>query len=56
MDIEGVLVTLSRNFDWASPQVLNDLFIDDLDNFGLMFWYNDISQQHKEMEAKYGKK
>jgi len=28
------------------------MYCDDIDHKGLMYWYKDIEQQHKEFEAK----
>lgn len=48
--------TVGRSFSWASPTVLNEMFCDDLDFFGLDYWYKDVQDQNREMEAKKPKK
>lgn len=43
-----MIVSVARNYDWASPLVLNDLYTDSLDHLGLEFWYKDA----KNMQSK----
>jgi len=36
-----------REHHW-SPQVIAGLFLDNLDEFGLIYWYDDIIASYKE--------
>ena len=47
-----MIKSVARNFKWASPFVINDLYCDDEDYLGLDYWYKDIQAQHKELENK----
>jgi hypothetical protein len=50
-----MIKTLGRSFKWA-PEVYKNMYCDAEDFEGIMFWYNDVTQQHKEIEAKKPKK
>ena len=43
-----------REYKW-SPSVIGDLYFDSEDYKGLIFWYEDIVQVHKELEPKIKK-
>lgn len=43
-----MIVSVARNYGWASPFVLNEMYTDKLDYLGLGFWYEDS----KKMQPK----
>lgn len=43
-----MISSVARNYGWASPLVLNEMFTDKLDHLGLEYWYNDA----KDMQPK----
>jgi len=43
-----MICSVARNYGWASPFVLNELYTDKLDSLGLEFWYEDA----KDMQPK----
>jgi len=43
--------TVVREFKWP-PTVIDNLFVDDVDYKGLIFWYNDVAQVQKEIKKK----
>lgn len=45
-----MIKTVVRNFKWE-PKIINEMYCDDEDFFGLDYWYKDIQQQHAEIEA-----
>lgn len=45
-----MIASVAREFKWP-PEVLGGLFFDAEDYEGLMFWYNDIKDQHKELKS-----
>jgi hypothetical protein len=47
--------TVVREHKW-SPAIVGDLFLDEKDFEGLVFWYKDILKVNKELEAKLPKK
>lgn len=46
------MVSVSRTFSWASPFVLSEMYCDRKDVFGIMFWYDDVVAQNKELKNK----
>jgi len=38
--------TVVREFHW-SPDYVAGLFLDEADEFGLLFWYEDIKEMYK---------
>lgn len=40
-----------REHKWT-PQVINSLYLDDTDYFGLEWWYNDVCKVNEEMKSK----
>ena len=47
-----MMKTVARSYGWASPSYLNEMYCDDEDILGIGFWYNDVKDQHREMEKK----
>lgn len=43
--------SIAREFHWP-PEIIGGFFIDDLDFFGLEFWYNDCVEMEKEFKSK----
>jgi hypothetical protein len=43
--------TVCRSFPWASPQYIDGMFMDAKDHHGLIYWYNDVYDQHREVKA-----
>jgi hypothetical protein len=43
---------VARVYGWASPDVIDRFYIDDIDSHGLVYWYNDALEQQKEIEGK----
>lgn len=52
----NIIKTVSRSFDWASPERIDTMYCDDEDYFGLRYWYKDVKEQHDEIEANNKKK
>lgn len=51
-----MIKTVARTFNWASPDVLKNMYCDNEDFDGIQFWYEDVIEQHKEIESKKPKK
>jgi len=47
----NVIKSVVREFHWT-PKKIESLYCDDADFFGLMFWYNDVLEMHKEIKPK----
>ncbi|WP_181899555.1 hypothetical protein [Flagellimonas nanhaiensis] len=46
-----MIITVVRYYKWPPP-VIDDMYVDDIDYKGLVFWYNDAEAQdkkHKEL-------
>lgn len=46
-----MMVSVAREFKW-SPGILGDLFFDDQDYKGLIFWYKDVEEMNKQLKDK----
>ena len=51
-----MIKTVARSFKWASPEVLKNMYCDKEDFEGIIFWYEDVEEQHREIESKKNKK
>lgn len=40
-----------REFKW-SPEVIDNLYLDNADHHGLYFWYEDVLQIQKDFKKK----
>jgi hypothetical protein len=43
--------SIARTYYW-NPFVIGKLFLDDIDKFGLFYWYNDAKEMAKEIKGK----
>jgi len=46
-----MIKTVVREHHWT-PNYVDDLYIDEVDYFGLGFWYNDVKECHDEIKKK----
>ena len=46
-----MIKTVARFHHWT-PNVLNGLYLDDEDHFGLIYWYNDVLKVISELESQ----
>ena len=49
--VDVVIKSIVRNFNWT-PNVIDELFLDEIDYKGIMFWYFDLIEQKKKVEKK----
>ena len=54
-NFENMVRTVVREHHW-SPTEIENLYLDDADFFGLMWWYNDILEVNEELNKKKEKK
>jgi len=47
----SAISTIVREHGWR-PEVFEDMFLDDRDEKGLMFWYNDVVEVIKERDRQ----
>jgi hypothetical protein len=45
-----MLVSVIRSYKWRPDYVLDHLFVDKHDIFGLVFWYEDVKKQTDEIK------
>lgn len=50
-----MIASVAREYKWP-PEVIGGLFFDAEDYEGLIFWYNDIQEMHKELKSSAKKK
>lgn len=43
--------SIVREHNWA-PNIIEDLYLDNIDFKGLIFWYNDVQEMVKQLESK----
>lgn len=43
--------TVVREHHWT-PEIINGLYLDDIDRFGLEYWYNDVKECVNEIKKK----
>lgn len=47
-----MIVSVVRAFKWTPSYVVNELYVSGEDYFSLDFWYKDVQQQIKDINAK----
>ena len=46
--IDGIVKTIVNEFHWT-PTYIDSLYCDDIDHYGLLYWYNNILEMHKKI-------
>lgn len=46
-----MVTTVVREHHW-SPTEINGLYLDDIDHFGLIYWYEDIKSMIADLKNK----
>ena len=49
--INNMIWSVVREHHWP-PEVIDGLYLDSADHFGLEFWYDDLIEVHKELKQK----
>jgi len=49
--IDNVIKTVVREHHWR-PSEIESLYLDGTDFFGLLYWYEDISEVNNELKTK----
>lgn len=52
--LNNIIKTLCREFHWE-PKTIGSFFIDNMDHFGIWFWYNDVEETTSEIQASIPK-
>jgi len=47
--LDAIIVSVARTFKW-SPKALMEMYVDDFDYQGLIFWYNDVKEQNDKLK------
>lgn len=47
---DAVVKTVVMEFHW-SPNIIDEMYFDDLDHHGLMYWYNHLKESHKKIKS-----
>lgn len=45
-----MISSVARNYNWASPFIINEMYVDDIDHLGLEFWYKDLVLMQKKQK------
>lgn len=57
MDTEQLMLcirSIVREYKWP-PHVIDELYVDDIDHHGLIFWYNDVLDMHEQLKKQNSK-
>jgi hypothetical protein len=54
-DPDVAIRSVARVFSWADPMTLGNMYLDRVDEYGILYWYDDALAQEKEINAKNGK-
>ena len=46
-----MIKSVVREHHW-NPKIINGLYLDSADHFGLMYWYSDVKEVHDELKKK----
>ena len=46
-----MIKTIVRSFNWHPAQI-DELYCDSLDFKGMVYWYDDIQKQNKDLDKK----
>ena len=52
--LNNMIRSVVRDSKWI-PEVIDNLFVDKQDHHGLLFWYYDLIEVHKELKASQKK-
>lgn len=48
--MDNAIVSVVRALHW-SPNDIKNLYLDDADFFGLMFWYDDVDKHNEQLKG-----
>ena len=51
--LENIIKSVVWEFHWT-PFYIDELFIDDIDHHGLIYWYDFVLEREKEINKKHG--
>ena len=51
--IDTAIKTIARLYKWE-PKVINEFYIDEIDCFGLIYWFKDAQEYIKEINKSLG--
>lgn len=46
-----MIKTVVRTYHW-NPEIISNMYCDSRDYYGIEFWYNDVVNQHRDLESK----
>ncbi len=49
--IGNMIKSIVREHHW-SMQIIDELYLDDLDIYGLQYWYNDVKEVSEQLKTK----
>lgn len=48
--LDNMIVTVVREHHWSPDYIMNSLYLDDIDCFGLRWWYDDVQKCIEKIE------
>ena len=52
-NLDNIVKTLARLYKWT-PDYINSLYVDEIDEFGLMYWFEDAKDYIKQINNSGG--
>ena len=46
-----VIISVAQEMRYT-PEVIDRMYVDDIDHHGIMFWYNHFKEQRAELDKK----
>ena len=48
-----IIKSVVNEYHWT-PHYIDDLYCDDIDHYGIIYWYNNILEMHKKIPKQNG--
>lgn len=51
VSVDAAIQSVVQEYHWT-PNIIDELFLDDIDHHGLYYWYLHLKDQHEEIKNK----
>jgi hypothetical protein len=49
--MDNMIKSIVREHHWT-PNTINDLYVDDMDHFGIEYWFDDVKEVSDSLKPK----
>lgn len=56
MSLNNIIAGVGLNLGWASPECIDNMFVDAKDHHGLIYWFDRIEKEQAALDALNTKK